>query len=226
MRKFSKILTVLLTLALLCGVVMSVFASAAAGESREALSVSGAAHNRYSDFEASYSANKITPGFVWSNPGNMVVEYAEDGDGNTYARYSVVTSYPTAVGTTTKELWMQVAPYDTDNHRNGKSNIGAHDYVVIDFELGTDSYAFSYTVEGVTIQTTVVKGGETTSDVTKENQTVTLYKTVSSRAEYEAFVSNPDLLKEYTKDSTYKTSSTSNDVTTTTTKVTTYIILV
>ena len=53
MRKFSKILTVLLTLALLCGTVLSVVSYAEEEPaSREALNVSGASNNRYTDFES------------------------------------------------------------------------------------------------------------------------------------------------------------------------------
>ena len=62
MKKFSKILLVLLSLSLVFGAVFSISASAA--NSADMLNVSGAAGNRYSDFEP--GSNTIVPAFAWA----------------------------------------------------------------------------------------------------------------------------------------------------------------
>lgn len=138
MKKFSKILLVLLTLSLVFGAVFSISASAA--DSTHMLSASGAAHNRYSDFES--GSNTIVPAFAWASgqKGNVYVTNKTDSNGNTYVNYSAKTKGSTS--TANIEGWVPVADYGWAAQRNGTSNFGAHDYVTIDFEIGTDMYSY------------------------------------------------------------------------------------
>lgn len=196
MRKFSKILTVLLTLALLCGVIMSVFASAAEGESREALNITQANHNRYTDFESKNSSDKHYVELQGQNWTNVQVEYPTDANGNTYGRY-VAQGHSNASGNA--ELYIMFSDHGLGNHRSGISNIGAHDYMVVDFELGSDQYAFSY-VATITLNVPGVDGAEATT----ETVTATLYKTVDTKAEYDAFVTTPSALAEFVNKAIYE----------------------
>lgn len=137
MKKFSKIILVLLTLSLVFGAVFSISASAAT--TAEMLNVSGAANNKYSDFD---SVNTIVPAFAWASgsKGNVIVTKKVDSNGNTYVNYAAKTKNSTS--TSTIEGWVPVADYGWGPQRNGQSNIGAHDYVTIDFEIGTDKYSY------------------------------------------------------------------------------------
>ena len=80
MRKFSKILTVLLTLALLCGVIMSVFASAA--DSTWTPKITEDSRNRYDDFDG------LSTGNHWNNyrPNFASTSTVEGVNGNHYAQ--------------------------------------------------------------------------------------------------------------------------------------------
>ena len=143
MKKFSKIFLVLLTLSLIFGTVMSVVASAATEDCCEMLSVSGASHNLHSDFESSNTgSHKIVPAFAWASgqKGNVYVTTKTGSDGNTYVNYSAKNKESTS--SSTIEGWVPVSDYSYANQRNGQSNIGAHDYVTIDFEIGTDMYSY------------------------------------------------------------------------------------
>ena len=140
MRKFSKLLTVLLTLALLCGVILSVFASAAEGESQ--LKITNATYNMYTDFETKNTSGP-TPTVVWGDPWATVqyisIDHVEGSD-NSYARY-MRTEYNSSAKL---ELWIRLTDFGLGNLRAGTS-IGANDYVTIDFEIGTDKYSYEDT---------------------------------------------------------------------------------
>ena len=138
MKKFSKIMTVVLTVVLLCGTMLSVVAQAAPGESREVLNITGASYNKYTDFESTKAdgTHYLTPYFVWGNAGSMSSAVVEGSNGNHYARY-----LGSVDGTGTKECWIVLSDYGDGNLRAGTS-IGANDYVTIDFEIGTDKYSY------------------------------------------------------------------------------------
>jgi len=144
MKKFSKIFLVLLMLSLVFGTVFTVAASAATEDCCEMLSVSGATHNRHSTFDSDQSgAHKIVPAFAWASgqKGNVHVTFQIDDNGNKYVNYSAKNKNSTS--TSTIEGWVPLSDYSAiANHRSGIVNIGAHDYVVIDFEIGTDKYSY------------------------------------------------------------------------------------
>ena len=104
MRKISKILTVLLTLALLCGVILSVVASAAEGESREALNVTKSTKNLYTDFESTDGNGNHYIRFFAGESNITNNSFQADYptvSGNTYARYSSKGNNTLATGTVT-----------------------------------------------------------------------------------------------------------------------------
>ena len=197
MRKFSKILTVLLTLCLLCGVILSVVASAEdETESREALNITQASHNRYDDYESTDSSGNHYVPLSGQNYPNVQVEYLTDANGNTYGRY-VAKGHNNLAGNA--ELYLTFSDFGIGNQRSGISNIGAHEYMVIDFELGSDQYAFSY-VATITLNVPGADGAEATT----ETVTATLYKTVDTKAEYDAFVAAPATLEEFINKALYE----------------------
>ncbi|MBE6644779.1 MAG: hypothetical protein E7612_05295 [Ruminococcaceae bacterium] len=72
------------------------------------------------------------------------------------------------------------------------------DYSVLDFDYGTERYTFSYTADVVrTIEATGTKADGSSypaSQAATDMGNLTLYMTVSSKAEYDAYVANPSLL--------------------------------
>ena len=204
MRKFSKILTVLLTLALLCGTILSVVAQAEETESRESLNITGVSHNKYTDFESTMSNGTHYVTLVGQNDTNVKKEYVTV-DGNTYGRYSS-KGHNNVTGSA--EVYLTLSDYSLANQRAGIANIGAHDYTVIDFEIGTDKYVFSFKVP-VSIKTTVSVSDKSVADsVTETTATEVLYKTVATVEEYEAFVADPSLLQQYVKETLTSTTTT------------------
>ena len=204
MRKFSKILTVLLTLALLCGTILSVVAQAEETESRESLNITGVSHNKYTDFESTMSNGTHYVTLVGQNDTNVKKEYVTV-DGNTYGRYSS-KGHNNVTGSA--EVYLTLSDYSLANQRTGIANIGAHDYTVIDFEIGTDKYVFSFKVP-VSIKTTVSVSDKSVADsVTETTATEVLYKTVATVEEYEAFVADPSLLQQYVKETLTSTTTT------------------
>lgn len=137
MKKFSKIFLVLLTLSLIFGTMLSVVASAATADCCDMLSVSGASHNKHSDFDSSKHTVALQP--AWGTAGNMAPVSYPTVNGNTYGRF---TSLGSTSGSGNKENWMVLSAYDWAVQRSGTANVGAHDYVVIDVEVGTDKYAY------------------------------------------------------------------------------------
>ena len=185
MRKISKILTVLLTLALLCGVILSVVASAAEGESREALNVTKSNNNLYTDFESTNNGThyiRFFPGEYSSSTSNSFQADYPTVSGNTYARYSSKGNNTLATSET-----MAVANIMPDYKINSSSrivyNMGAYDYAVLDFEIASDKYTFTFKAD-VETSYTQGDGAPTVTNATG----VTVYKTVDTRAEFESYL--------------------------------------
>ena len=186
MRKFSKILTVLLTLALLCGVILSVVTSAAEGESREALNVTKSSKNLYTDFESTdNNGNHYIRFFAGESSSSTSNSFQADYptvSGNTYARYSSKGNNTLATAEVTAAA--NIMPdYKINNSSKIVYNMGAYDYAVLDFEIASDKYTFTFTAD---VSTSYTQGD---GDPTVTNATgVTVYKTVETRAEFESYL--------------------------------------
>ena len=142
MRKFSKILTVLLTLCLLCGVFVSIFASAEEATG-PLLNVTGDSP-MYNDFDG----NKSTYGGErsWSNstngyPMNMKVF---NGHLRLYRDPALAVNNTKAPAPTyhISQLSYTKNPLTTAN----SGNLTASDYATVDFDFGVDQWAYSYEV--------------------------------------------------------------------------------
>ena len=161
MRKSSKILTVLLTLILLVGVVLSVVASAES-ESRETLNITKSSKNLYTDFESKQTnGNHYIRFFVGeyssSTSNSFQVEYPTVS-GNTYARYSSKGNN-TLASATVAAVALIMPDYKNASYlvgnETGSNNMGAYDYAVLDFEMASDKYTFTFTAD---VKTSYTKG--------------------------------------------------------------------
>ena len=134
MRRFSKILTVLLTVCLVFGVMMSVFASA---EETNQLNVTNATYNRNVDFEDG------TVG-LWENyrGGYAKLEVVTAANGNKYYSFTSNTAQAADATNNIQLGWRGSAnAYDSATGDNG-STLG-YAYATIDFDIGTDRYVYT-----------------------------------------------------------------------------------
>ncbi|MBE6643870.1 MAG: hypothetical protein E7612_00665, partial [Ruminococcaceae bacterium] len=158
MRKFSKLLAVLLTLCLLSGVVVSFVASA----DTSSLNITGASANQTLEFASGVSGVAGTSGSYKigeTNPGGYVRLYYDP---------SIATyTQGAAVAWATKTAW-----YDTFNL--GKDGVDPYRYMVLDFDLWIDQYCYTYT--------------EVAADGTALETATTLYKTAENYTAFCAFI--------------------------------------
>lgn len=207
MKKLSKIIVALLSLSLIVGVVASTALFGYAEESYDRLNITDDPYNRYND----YSSTKT------DTTGNFGATLVNDGDQTvgTVTTYSSGYYKITTNGGKTRYTGSALQSWTLSHNAgiaadNWKSNFFETSYAVLDFELATDRYAFSYTAD-VQRSYVVTGSGATTSEETLTG--ATLYQMVASVEEFEAYLNDPSSLegkKVYTnkKGSTYTCTTT------------------
>ena len=170
MRRFSKILTVLLTLCLLCGVFVSVFASAEEATA-PVLNVTGDSP-MYNDFDGNKSAYGGERSWSNSTNGKPMDMTTVDGHLRLYCNPAWVASANT--GNPAPTYHISQLSYSTNPITTATSgNVTTSDYVTVDFDLGVDQWTYCY-------EQTNDNG---TPDDTADDTVETVWKTVETLEE-------------------------------------------
>ncbi len=140
MKKFSKIILILLAVSLLCGLTL-VFASAADEvNDRERLNITGNSLNRYTSAteKVNTKANYGAVREQWSKT-TASIEFRSTGD-NTYIQLGVLEDPSKYVN---GYMFWDADMYNGANNSNPFSSNNMADYATVDIDFGTDKYVYS-----------------------------------------------------------------------------------
>ncbi len=143
MKKFSKIILILLAVALLCGIAVTFVSADTPEDERAQLNVTGSDLNVYNSMKDSTLGGNLGYGIktTYNSPLKNVKHGFATKNNNGYFRYSTETN-PTASGTNYQLIW-SIGTYSPTGGNGTIFNYNNQmEFLTVDVDFGTDSYAY------------------------------------------------------------------------------------